>query len=101
MLAALDGNSRAYLKDIVCDIAMARLFYRKASAHTDEYKQAIEVSDVHLERLRKGERVFDVVEVKDAGTPSYSAPSLASINTLNLLRDRTRNFYPHRVVNNQ
>lgn len=97
-LAGLTGNSAAYLVQITCDVAMAGLHSRRPTMHTDQYKAAIEVSDMHLERLREGVHVFDVAAVKEAGAASVTIPSVVSVQSQNLIRDRTRNFYPTRVA---
>lgn len=95
-LAALTGNSLAYLKHLTCEIAMAYLFSRKPNYMIERYKAALDLHDAYLERLRKGENVFNVTENIEAGTPDYVAPLVTQIENLNLIRDRTRRFYPIR-----
>lgn len=95
-LGSLSGNGLAYLKMITCDIAMTYLFARKPTTSVDEYKAAQDLADVHLERLRKGERIFNIAEVVTAGVPSYSGPTVPELRELNLIRDRTNNYFPAR-----
>lgn len=97
-LAALTGNSQAYLIRITCEIAVALLYDRRPLYDVDGFKKAMELSEAHLERLRKGEHVFDVIEVQESGVPSTVAPSVVEVNNLHLLRDRTLNYYPARRV---
>lgn len=96
-LSALTGNSLAHLKHITCEIAMAYLFAIKPTYNSGEYDAAMKLHDLYLERLRKGENVFNVQTAIDAGTPTYDNPSVASVVQLNLIRDRTLHYYPHRV----
>lgn len=96
-LSALTGNSLAYLKHMTCEIAMAYLFAIKPTFSSDDYKAALEVHDLYLERLRKGENIFNIEAVIDAGTPKHFTPSVESVVTKSFVRDRTRNYYPHRV----
>jgi phage gp36-like protein len=96
-LAALTDNSLAHLKHITCEIAMAYLFAIKPTYATDDYKAQMDLHDLYLERLRKGENVFNISKVIEAGTPKLSRPSVAAVTQLNLLRDRTLHYYPYRV----
>lgn len=93
-------NSRAHLVQMNCDIAMAYLFARKPTMMTDQYKAALELQDLYLERLRKGENVFNLQDPIEAGTPFSVTPTLAEIERLNLIRDTTRNYYPARRTQN-
>lgn len=95
-LAGLVGNSAAYLVSITCDLAMAFLFARKPTHDIDDYKAAMDLQDSHLERLRQGKHVFNVAEVEAAGVPSVALPSVVQVTGLNLIRDRTQNYYPAR-----
>lgn len=96
-LTALTGNSLAYLVHICCEIAMAYLYARKPTYQVEDYKAALDLHDLYLERLRKGENVFNIAVVIDAGTPSSAQPSVSSIQEKQFLRDRVRNYYPHRI----
>lgn len=96
-LANLTGNSQQYLKRICCEIAFGLLWRRRPWADDQQRLDAIKRADEHLERLRKGERVFDVVAVKDAGLPDVTGVTIADLENLNLLRDRTFHYYPARA----
>lgn len=97
-LASLTANSLAKLKRITCEIAMAFLFARRPKYDEDGYDKALERADKWLERLRKGERVFEVTdEDPAAGTlPTIDGPTVVTYDRLRLMVDRTKNFYPHR-----
>lgn len=95
-LAGLTGNSLATLKRIVCDIAMSYLLGRRAGQDPARLEGQAKLAYAHLERLRKGENVFNLDDQKLAGAPTIDGPTLATYNRLNMLRDRTRNYYPAR-----
>lgn len=95
-LAGLTGNSAAFLVMIECEIAMAILFARKPMYAADDYKAAMEMQDMFLSQLRKGETIFNVTANIDAGTPSYAAPSVVEVQQLGLIRDIARPYYPAR-----
>lgn len=96
-LTNLTGNSKQYLARICCEIAFGLLWRRRPWADDQQRLEAIKRADEHLERLRKGERVFDIVAVEQAGLPDVTGVTLADLQNLNLLRDRTRHYYPARA----
>lgn len=95
-LSGLTGNSLAHLKRITCEIAMRLLLGRRPAYNPDLLESMEKRVNGLLERLRKGENVFNLSDQKDAGTPSIDGLSTVEIRDLNLLRDRTRNYYPRR-----
>jgi len=96
-LADLTGNSLAMLKRITCEIAYGLLFERRSYVDDDRRTAAMERARQTLTRLRKGEIVFDVDDVKDAGLPSIEGPSRVTIQNLNLTVDEARRgYYPAR-----
>lgn len=97
-LAALTGNSLALLKRIVCSLAMAYLIERRPEKYGGEGVSAAKKdAEEFIDRLRKGERLFDVEAAKDAGLPEIDGPTTTTYRELNLIPDRTRNFYPVRA----
>ncbi len=83
-LAALDGNSREYLKGIICDLVIWILLGRRPSRDGQMPKQ-VELALAAIEQLRGGERIFAFDETADAGkdvivsdTPSPLLPERAS-----------------------
>lgn len=95
-LAGLSGNSLSKLKRVVCDIAMAYLYGRRPAHNPERLKAFEERAHAALERLRKGENIFDLDETADAGVIDHEYPTAASIDKLNLIRDRVHNYYPGR-----
>jgi hypothetical protein len=97
-LAALTGNSLALLKDIVCDLTMAKLLRRRPEKYgADAIKAASQEAEEYLDRLRKGERLFDIDANITAGLPKVEGPSTLDYEWLNLIPDRTQRFYPARM----
>lgn len=99
-LTGLAGVSAKYLVRVTCEIALALLWGRRPLYRLEERKAALEVAEAHLERLRKGEHVLAVPDNIAAGTPSIDGPTAVQIDSLNLVRDRVNNYYPHRVLPN-
>ena len=100
-LAALSGNSQALLKRICCELALAYLWARRPLYRAEDRQAATETAEKSLERLRKGENVFNVAENIDASTPTIDGPTSVTYDNLNLIRDRTRNYYPARHLPNE
>lgn len=96
-LSALTGNSAKHLVRITCDIAMAFLWGRRgaaAGAKAEQRAGAEAIANGHLERLRKGETIFDVDGLVDAANPTIDGPSTATLTNLNLISRRTRRYFP-------
>jgi phage gp36-like protein len=96
-LTGLAGNAKAHLVRICCEIAWCFLLSRKPTYESEQYKAAMELQDVYLERLRKGENVFNVAANIAAGTPKFDAPSVATVESKLFIRDRTQNYFPART----
>lgn len=98
-LTGLTGNSAKHLIRITCDIAMASLYGRRMDSQYEEARaKSEERAEKHLERLRKGEHVFDVDANKDAGLPTSTYPSLSDSANRNGLRESVRGLFPTRRV---
>jgi len=96
-LAGLTGNTLALLKRITCELAMVFLIQRRPEKYADEALERMKAgAEDFLDRLRKGERLFAVEAARDAGLPEIDGPSAITYNRLNMIPDRTRNFYPSR-----
>lgn len=94
-LAALTGNSQALLKQLVCCLAMVGLVRRRPEKWGSDYWQAIrQEAEDYLDKLRKGERLFDDSTKRDAGLPTIDGPTAIDYQNLNLIQSRTRNFFP-------
>jgi len=93
-LTGLPTNSNALLERITCDLAFALL--RQRRGYDIEQYLGVKESYELLNRLRLGERVFDVAEVKDKGNPTDDAIRKQTLIQQNLLRDNTRYFATRR-----
>ncbi|MDY0170592.1 MAG: hypothetical protein RBS80_28890 [Thermoguttaceae bacterium] len=97
-LLALVGSSLALLKRINCELAVVFLMGRRLDKFTsEEYQRAMEAAEAYLDRLRKGERLFQVPANLDATVPEIDGPHVTTYNRLNLLPERCRPFYPNRA----
>lgn len=95
-LAALTGNSLSHLVRITCEIALAYVFRRRGFFPSDEHKAMMELAESHLDRIRQGINVFNVPNRDDASLIDTAGPSLLTWDNMNLIRDRTKNYFPHR-----
>ncbi len=95
-LASLTSESSDYLKRLTCEIALSYLIRRRPEKYGSASKEIRENADAILEQFRQGVRVFDLDANLGAGLPTVDGPSAVDYQRLNLIRDRTRNTYPHR-----
>ena len=97
-LDGLTGNSQKHLIRITCDIAFVLLLTRRGSMDPETRRSHMAVAEDHLERLRKGLNIFNLDDQKDAGVVETAGPTRVDLTNLNLMRDRTRNYYPVRQL---
>jgi hypothetical protein len=99
-LAGLTGNSLALLKRIVCGLAMGYLWARRhADMGNQEIHAAQQEAEDFLDRLRKGERLFQSVEAaRTSGKPTIDGPSSVDYDRLNMIPERAHGFYPRRAT---
>jgi len=93
-LKALSGDDAAYLKDLVCDLAMGRLIKRRPEKYGEQFEKITKVALDELEKIRKGAHVFPIPANVAAGKPTVSGPSAIDFQRLNMIPDRTRRYYP-------
>ena len=98
-LNGLTGNSLALIKRLTCDFAFA--FLRQRRGYDLEQFPLVNESFHYLDRLRLGERVFDVGEVEEAGNASSTVTPKWVILEQHLLRDNTRYFPVRRWTSQQ
>jgi hypothetical protein len=98
-LESLTGDDLQLYKQIVATLAMARLCGRRPGSEFGTiHKAAFDEAEGMLERIRKGERIFSGLDAqRAAGVPDIDGPTVATYERLNLLPDRTRNYYPSRA----
>lgn len=99
-LAGLTGNSLFHLVRMTSDVAIALLFARRPLYAFEKYKEARELAEKHLDRLRQGEAVFNLTDMQKSSVPSVDGPTTVEYQNLNLVRDRVHNHYPRRYLPN-
>lgn len=96
-ITGLTGNSESKLKRIECGRAMYYLLCRRPSFDPERLDEFDSWTRKQLERLRKGENVFDLEDQKDAGVLSHAVQTIQSVANMNLIRDQTWHYYPQRT----
>lgn len=99
-LVAMTGNAQYLLIDLTCCVAMCKLLKRRASSSSEALMKAVcEDAREMIQSLRKGEAVFGGTDNATEGQlPETVGPTTATFTNLNMMRDRTRNYYPHRAL---
>jgi phage gp36-like protein len=97
-LTGLTGNSKSHLIRMTCDVAIALLFARRPLYAFERYEKARDLAEKHLDRLRKGDAVFNLSDMATASLPIVDGPTTVEYQNLNLVRDRVRNHYPRRYL---
>lgn len=96
-LTALTGDDLAFLVDLTCELSMAWLVRRRPSPDNAEWSKSLfERTEETLNKIRQGHNLFNVEVKKTAGQPETDGPSAVDYSNLNLIPDRTHNFYPSR-----
>lgn len=90
-LQALTGSSLEYLKQIVVDLAVGRLLWRRypERGKPDIYHAAEEV----LHQLIMGEAIFGLVEVQDAGVMETVERATSDAEDPNRIATRARRYF--------
>lgn len=98
-LAALTGADLAYLKRIVCDIAMVHLLRRRPTFSPEVFAAYESIRKGHIKDLQDGNSVLTADEPAAvvAGAISNEGPSVAEWDHMNLWRDRSR-YFPQRYL---
>lgn len=97
-LDALTGKSQFKLIRLVCRIAIVYIHERRSLLSAEELEKYEKINNDALERLRKGENVFNIPENLAAGLPSADGPTTLDFNELNLIRDRASRYFPRRAL---
>lgn len=93
-LEALTGDALAYLKDIVCELAMYRLHRRRPDYDLKALEYYTQLRETYLGMLRSGQDVFNIEAHILASLPEVDGPTTLGLRDLNLIRTRCHNFYP-------
>lgn len=96
-LEDMTGTDRALLRRICCELAMLFLIEARPEKYKGSEKALRERAEGYLDRLRKGERVFNIQVNKDAGVPSVEGLDRYEYDQQNWIPDRMSGFYPARV----
>jgi phage gp36-like protein len=100
-LSTLTDNSLAYLKAMVCRIAMCYIMERKPMFKPEVVKAYREWVDSYLKKLASGVNVFNLPAQISAGTPEASGLTGVqyNCNELNLVTDPNRmHYFPKRQL---
>lgn len=99
-LSSLADNALAMLTGLVCSLAMCLLLQRRPNKSTAELLEGVcKDARNQLQALRKGEAVFGgTTNATDGQLPETTGITTIQVNTLNMWRDQTRNYYPHRTL---
>lgn len=95
-LAALTGASAAYLKDIVCDLAMGRLWMARP-AETGELPKCYTEAQKTLKDLRSGFLVFGLVEQQEAGNMEAVREYAADVDERDMVTTQAGRFFGRRA----
>ena len=95
-LEGLTGDDLAYLKRLICGLAMGYLLGRRPEKYGADFKEITDRAHDVLLQIRKGELVFNVETSKTAGLPETGGMTHTEYQDLNLWRDRVKHFYPTR-----
>lgn len=96
-LEAMTGTDRALLRRICCELAMVFLIEARPEKYKGSEKALRERAEAYLDRLRNGERVFNITTNKDAGVPSLEGLDRYEYRNQNWIPDRMTGFYTARV----
>lgn len=99
-LEGLAGNALAKLRRMCSEITMSYLLDRRPDFSPERMELYDKVRSRHLEKLRRGENVFNLADHVTAGAVSVDGPTTQKYDDLNLMRDRVRNYYPERRLPN-
>lgn len=101
-LSGLTGGSLAFLVALCADLTFASLWRRRSwTADDDRGRVVAEAARAELERIRKGEHIFGIPKIVEAGLPATAGPSRVALRRLNMIVDRARPFfYPERRTPN-
>ena len=92
-LTNMIGDAGGFIKRLTCDLAFA--FLRQRRGYDVEQFPTIQESFNYLDRLRLGERVFDIEEVESKGNPTSFAIPVYTVVSQNLMEDNNR-YFPNR-----
>jgi phage gp36-like protein len=94
-LQSLTGNSVNHLKRITCDIAMGLLLQRRTDPKYQELAEKVVAgARQNLTALARGENIFGIPAIQNAGTIEYQTISVEAIDNRNVLTSRMNRYFP-------
>ncbi len=91
-LATLTGNSLAYLKRVVADLAV-RPCYERRPTKAPPMPQGADEADAVLNALAAGTNIFGLAEVAEAGHMTMTTNTPADVLTRNSVTQQARGFF--------
>jgi phage gp36-like protein len=92
-LAELTGSQLAFLKRIICEIAMLHLYRRRPSWNADLLTAYEKLAEMYLKKLAKGDAIFGGDDGRlEAARPSVDGPTISQTRSLNYITDRSGYF---------
>lgn len=95
-LEGLTGNALSKLQRMCSEITMFYLLDRRPDFRPERLESYEKMRNRHLERLRKGENVFNLTANKDASVATVDGPTIVQYDTGPLWRDQSNNYFPTR-----
>lgn len=95
-LAALDGAGLAYLKRLVCDLAMGLLYLARPDPELEPPK-TYELAMEALDKIRKGELVFGLLEQQQAGVLQHTVETSRNVDDRNGLIVEADRYFSTRM----
>ena len=95
-LERLTPESLALAKRLVCELALAFLYSRRGGEGRETVQTLRQSVEEYLDRLRKGERLFSIVEStakEEAGQPDLVAPTALQLRNLNGITHRANVYF--------
>ena len=99
-LEGLAGNALSKLRRMCSEITMFYLLDRRPNFDSDRLDAHEKMKNRHLERLRKGENIFNLDANKNASVAVVDGPTIVQYHAGPLWRDQSRNYFPARRTPN-
>lgn len=99
-LEGLTGNALSKLRRMCSEITMFYLLDRRPNFDSDRLDAHEKMRNRHLERLRRGENIFNLDAHKDASVVSVDGPTIVEYASGPLWRDQSNNYFPARRTPN-
>lgn len=96
-IEALSDEKAAYVKRIICEIAMLHLLRRRPMFNPNQLEAYEKIRAGHLKDIQAGNSILDDAEAKQkAGHGAIHGPTTVEWQSLNMARDVARSYFPNR-----